>query len=120
MKYKIGFIVLMLIMVLLYQSPCIAQENGAIVQLDEGQKMMMPAMMQKNMKMMGDMMIEISKMMEKDQMTPEQKQSLINMMKNMGCMMQSMESGCTAAVLKINQETLETYKTDLEKMAEEF
>ncbi len=97
-----------------------AQEKKTEHMMDEGQQMMMPSLMQENMKMMGDMMVEMSKMMGEGQVSPENQKEMCNMMRSMGCMMQTMESGCAIGTLKKQKEELGGYQNNLEKMAEEF
>ena len=119
MKKKM-VIIFAAILVILSSNFVFAQEKKTEHMMGEGQQMMMPSLMQENMKMMGDMMVEMSKVMSKGQVSPENQKEMCNMMNSMGCMMQTMESGCDIGTLKKQKEELGSYQSELEKMASEF
>jgi hypothetical protein len=62
----------------------------------------------------------MSEMIDKGHMSHENQKEMCNMMKNMGCMMHTMESGCDIETLKKQKEELGSYQTELEKMGSEF
>jgi len=114
MKKKMA-IIFAAILVILSSNFVFAQDKKVEPMLSESQQVMM----QENMKMMGDMMIEMSKVMEKGQISPENQKAMCSMMKNMGGMIQTMNSaGCCEKTLKQHKDELSSYQKGLQKMAD--
>jgi hypothetical protein len=109
-----------IILIILGSNFAFAQEEKPEQMIKEDQQVTMPSMMKENMKMMGDMMGDMSKMIEGGHMSGENQKQMCNMMKNMGCMMNTMESGCGEGTLRQHKEELSSYQKELKKMADEF
>jgi hypothetical protein len=109
-----------IILIILGSNFVFAQEKKAEQMMEENQQVTMPSMMKENMEMMGDMMGDMAKMIGEGHKSAEKQKQMCNMMKNMGCMMHTMESGCGVGTLKQHKEELGSYQNELKRMANEF
>jgi hypothetical protein len=117
---KISVIIFTITLIVLGNNFVFAQEQKAEKMMDQGQKILMPSMMQENMKMMGDLMDDMAKMMGESQATLENQKGMWAIVGSLGCIIHAMESGCDERALKKHKEELGYYQNEMEKMAKKL